>query len=210
MTVQKSRSTSKKILSGVIAAVTILLLLSAISLTQFTLIDPWIPFAASAAIALLSGLAAWKMWIPLTLSERFVWNFLCHFLVVGSVLVGAFFILNFALADRETARKEPAVVERRYRETRYHSRRVSRRVYTRGEPYTVHCLDLRLVGSGRKLTLDNVDYSKYRRTRTGDTVQVRIAKGAFGAPVVVRAAADLEVPQYKRATPPNPFMKHYN
>lgn len=136
--------------------------------------------AVSAAIYPLAG----KLWQRILSVSGHVLPILCHLVVVTGIVMALFYLLNFIFAAKDTLHKEAAVVENKYTETRYQSKRISRNRYVRGDPYPVYYIDVSLPGGWRKPM--QIDLKKYNKIRQGDTLQIPVACGLFGVSVMKR------------------------
>ena len=156
--------------------------MSAAVLRNYTMVSFPVVMSASFMAGAMIGVAAAPVIARLTRKPWIALNAAIGTAVATGVVAGAFFILNFALADTSTAHREQAVIERKYRETRYRQKRVSRNRYVRGEPYYEYYFDVRYANGATKAMLVRAD--RYRRLDAGDTINVDISRGLFGFPVV--------------------------
>lgn len=92
-------------------------------------------------------------------------------------------------SDSETVRVE---ITRIYSETHYRMKRVARNRYTRGEPYRMYYMDVRLPdGRERKRSISLQRYNRYarsshmRQTRP-DSVNLTLTSGALGMTILER------------------------
>jgi len=115
---------------------------------------------------------------------------------LSGLLIG----LNFMLTDFSSLPEVKAEVVDKYSETHYRSRRVGRNRYTRGEPYKVYYLDLRLPDG--RLKEMSATLGQYNRRHKGDTVALPVERGLFGVPVIKRRGRKTEVPR------PNRYREH--
>lgn len=173
----------KYIARCLLSAFVVILYVGAIALTSNTLIDWWIPFATSGALAVLTGIYCWKMWRWFTTSGKFLWNYITHVLAFTGIIAAIFYIGNYAFADHSTAHSEKAGVEKVYYKVQYHTKRIRKNRYGRGEPYNVYYMKIRLENGMVKDI--KIPHKKYMKTRKGDTVTIPIAKGCFGVPVIL-------------------------
>lgn len=153
-----------------------------IGLSSLTMTSPWFPIGASAAFAAITGTVLADKWEWLTKTNRFILNYLCHLAAVTILMAAAFYIINYAFADKESIHTVKATVERRYSETRHKTRRLRRNVYVNGEPYKVYYMELRFENGMKKSR--SISLAKFNRIRKGDTINVKIAQGAFHIPVI--------------------------
>lgn len=103
-------------------------------------------------------------------------------------------ILGVNFFDRDTTDSVTvrAEVVRVYSETRHRTKRVARNRYTRGEPYKVYYMDVRLPdGQERKRSISLERYNRFarsnhRRRQRPDSVDLHLTKGALGLTVIER------------------------
>lgn len=142
------------------------------------LLSSWIPPVVAALLIamiislLLRGAMAWltgsgKRWI----------NQLCATVAIAPIVLLAMLIVNDSCPAGEPEQMT-ATVDRVYKETRYKTRRVSRRVYTRGAPYKVNRIDVTLANGNTR----SFDISKklYAVVYKGDTVDIPVNTGLLG------------------------------
>lgn len=101
-----------------------------------------------------------------------------------SLFAASFYVLNYACSDKQTRVSEQVAVVEKYSKTRYHSKRVSRNRYTRGEAYNVYFFKIEFA-NGTVKEYETV-VNKYRNTDVGDSIQVSVEKGLFGPEVIKR------------------------
>ncbi|MCM1370215.1 MAG: hypothetical protein NC204_07590, partial [Candidatus Amulumruptor caecigallinarius] len=102
--------------------------------------------------------------------------------VVCGLVIYPVLLLSLLLIDRINAREAEgnmeAVVSRVYKQTRYKTRRVSRRVYARGAPYKVNCIDVVLAnGDSRSFDVKRLIYDSVNK---GDTIDIPVSTGMVG------------------------------
>lgn len=142
-----------------------------------TLLTPWwIPVACVLPVSLLlyyplRGLNEW-----ITDSSKKWLNILNHLFLTWPTLLIAVLVTNMLTAEGES-KEVAARVDRVYKETRYRTRRVGRRTYTRGAPYQVTRMDVTLT-DGREYGFD-IPKKLYSRITVGDTVVIPTSTGAF-------------------------------
>lgn len=140
----------------------------------------WIPALVTAIPAIALALPARGLWRWFTGRDNVALNLICHILFTYPLLLCVALTVNYATSGKGNVR-ENAIVERVYRETRYKTRRVSRKVYTRGAPYYVYCIEIRLPDS-RKRDIE-VQKNIYNRVSRGDTVGIDVSRGVLGMSV---------------------------
>lgn len=184
-----------KISLGRILIVTALIIVGIFSLGAVgalgaeTLIKGWIPFVIAMGLALVSGVTLHRLWPRLTGIGNSIVNYLIHMVFATIFFWGAFYAVN-AVFTRGEAYTEKVIVDHRYTETRYRSRRVGRRSYARGAPYKTYHIETRFP-DGRIRNLE-ITGGRYRDLRSGDTITLTIRRGFFGVPV---ADLNFEVPE---------------
>lgn len=166
------------------------LLLVSISVNLYgkTIVEPWLPYG----IALLLGVASIAVsgvWRCLTDTSRWWINALYGFAVVGALSAFAIIGGNYYMADESTAHTEEVKVVDKYREKHYKSRRVSRRVYTRGAPYWTYHVTVEFA-DGRRKPIE-VTKKRYAKIKSGSIRELTLQKGLFGMPVVKGGAGRL-------------------
>lgn len=151
-------------------------------LSRVTLVSPVAPLLASMVGAAALFPLFRRLWGRIA-GRAAAWiGLVCHIVAVTGLLAATFYLLNYCLAPQESRHSEAAVVERRYTETHYRSKRVGRNRYVRGEPYDTYHIEVRLP-SGWTRPLE-VNLRSYRGYREGDTVQIPVARGMLGFPVI--------------------------
>lgn len=133
-------------------------------------------------IAVGSGKFMWKAWKGITDSDNVWLNFGLHTVTVASLVIGAFFIGNYFLGDRNAVTYQDVAITKIYREQHYKTRRISRKVYGRGAPYWVYMADIELRGGDIK-TL-RLTKKRYDILSKGDTLGLAVRNGYFGSTVI--------------------------
>ena len=151
-----------------------------------TIVNPWLFFGIIAVPALGSGLVLAPRWRRLTGIGNYALNFVVNGLVIGIVLSALFLGINYFTADFDGGEPLRGIVGHKYEKTRYRTKRVSRRTYTRGEPYKVFFLQIDLTETGPRDF--EVRRELYNSVRNGDTVTYREARGALGMEVIRRSS----------------------
>ena len=195
----KKSSVWRYILIGLTILITIFGYGTIFALSSETLISPWLPVSASIIIAILSSIKIGGYWEYISTNSNIWLNRTIHVITTTAIVGGAFYSCNYLFDNDSTRHKEQVVVENRYHKVRYRSKRITRRTYTRGEPYKVYYIDVQF-SDGRKKSL-SVPFKRYKRIHTGDTISLNIATGLFGIPVIKRDTTPLDVPKtYYRDT----------
>ena len=187
-----------KITLGLLITLGILSIGAVIALQSLTLVSLWIPMSASFILALACAIGMTRFWKWIISSQKEWINLTCAVIIVTSIISGALYTLNFALADETTSMETPVLVERKFYKVRHHSKRVSRRVYTQGEAYKVYYLEIKFEnGDTKEIT---VTHKEYRLVKENTTLNLSVARGLLGMPVIKRKGSIVDVPQYKRPT----------
>lgn len=147
-------------------------------------------------VAIITAIASFltrNLWHKLT-GINMAWiNTGISAITIYPILLCATLAINYFCADESTLHYESAVVERLYTKTRHHTKRISRRTMGVGEPYKVYFAEVSIQGIRNKELSFN--HKQWRRLHKGDTLRLRVAKGAFGIPVVKRSGSTVEVPR---------------
>lgn len=174
----------KKIGTALIVTLAVSGIGTCLALRTLTLVEAWIVAAAAVCAA-----------FPLTVRlarNRYFFNFSNKTLrlavwqiIVPSILAGTFYAVNYIGADEDRTTLTEATVERKYYKERQRTRRVGRgRYVATGEKYKVHYADIR-IADGHLVTV-SLTQRQANGIRKGQPLQVSIAQGIFGVPVVLR------------------------
>ena len=177
-----TRKVIRTLLLGLIVTLTLICYGASAAMYGNTLIKWWIPVLICLVIAAVSGLTMHRLWRRLTYTHTFVVNYLSHIAVSTGLLLFFFYFINLMVEGRQEPIHEKAVICKLYRETHYHSKRVGRRVYTRGAPYYVYRTDI-LLDDNRKKSL-TITKKRYDTLHKGDTLGVLVRDGFFGVSVL--------------------------
>lgn len=172
----KTKEAWRIVLAGFAAAIAIISALFDIVLLKSLLTSWLIPTFCLLPVAIALTLPLRGAAKRLTDSDKTWLNTLCTILFLYPVLLLAVLLTNRVFADGKT-RDVPAVVTRVYKETRYKTRRVSRRVYARGAPYKVNRVDV-ILPDGDSRSFD-VSKKVYNAVNKGDTVDIPATTGLF-------------------------------
>lgn len=167
-----------------IVAIGVISYIAAYALGNLTMISFPIAVGVSLIAAALAGitlLPVWQRWSGLSNPAL---NVLLATVILGGVISAGFYVSNFAFAKEETSHTEKAVITKKYRETRYRSKRVGRNRYVRGEQYYEYYFDVEYSNGRIKPMIVNA--KRYSKARTGDTITVNIQQGLYGFAVVKR------------------------
>lgn len=196
---KKSVSAARYFFIGLLIVALLIFIGGSMAIYSNTIVNPWIPIAGAAIIALVSVPPCARWWKFVTQCRQPWVNGLCHVIFTGSLLLFVFYFSNFYFAKHDTIHTERAVIERLYSETHYKTKRISRRTYGRGEPYQQYYMEVRFEdGRSKNLSLKLDDY---RRLMRMDTVQLKMERGLWGIPVIRREGCNIEVPKssYRQA-----------
>lgn len=120
----------------------------------------------------------YKKWKWVTGSDNKLLNLVCHFLLGGCIVFGAFLLGNIPIGSDVPTFEEKTVVQKKATTKSRNTRRVGRRSYVTTGYRTNYHLWVALHDSvSRKQT---VKREAYNRVRTGDTVTAVLCKGRFG------------------------------
>ena len=157
-----------------------------------TLVKPvWI-ISVSLVLAAASAIILWQKWEMLTHTANVVVNILCHVVAATGLFMAIILGVNYFgrySSDTITVRAEVVKV---YSETRYHSKRVARNRYIRGNPYQVYFMDVRLPdGRVRQRSISLKRYNRYARKshkqrERADSVDLMLTPGALGMTIIER------------------------
>lgn len=140
----------------------------------------WIPVSICIIFCVALGLPLRRLWRGLTKSDNLALQMCVNLVFLLPLALCTVLTINYATSGRQE-RDENAIVRRVYWETHYKTKRVSRRVYTRGAPYKVYYISIELA-DGHKRDVQ-VLKKTYDRLVKGDTIGVHLSKGALGMKV---------------------------
>lgn len=176
------------------------------TLLKFVFVKWWLPASIAFGISAASGLTLYRMWKWLTGRSGFVLNYLCHLSFFTGFLMALMLVINYCVPADKPFRHEKAEVTKVYREKHYRTRRVVRRVYSRGAPYYVYRADLRL-DNGNTSTI-NLDIKHYNSLNKGDSVGIVVGSGIFGWEEL--RADSIQYPAYKNKKHPRRRRPRYS
>lgn len=187
------------------------------TILESTIINPWVLFGVIVAVGAVTGTVLHRPWGRLTGTGKFYVNYPLHVFVFTIVMGALLLMVNFFATDFDRLPSQRVIIENRLAKTRYHTKRVTRRTYTRGAPYKVYYLEVSLPGGEHREVY--VKKSLYDKARKGDTATVKIGRGALSFEVFDPASLTLLHPRVnkksasrckffgtsgKRHTPPEP------
>lgn len=145
-----------------------------------TLISKPLFYSAAVLVGVASIPLSGRYWHRVTGTANRWINSIVNILAVGIVAGFTFVAVNYFCAGEP--REIDGVIARRYQETRYQSRRVSRRTYVRGHPYQVYFLEVDIPDWGNRSF--EVARSKYNHYRKGDSISLTESRGGLGLRVI--------------------------
>ena len=174
----------------IVCTVTVFNIAGSIYLYHFLLTPWWIPALIFLPAAVATALPARGLWRWMTGSRNVAVNLVCHIVFAFPLLLCSALTINYATSGKHST-KEAVVVTRVYKETRYKTRRVSRKTYVRGAPYPVYFIEIRF-RDGRSRDIE-VLKKTYDRISKGDSVVVDVSKGKLG--MTVCDGRNLQLPE---------------
>ena len=179
---RKPRRRGVKITLMVLASTLAIFCLAGISaMSELTFMPAWIPWTIAIATALGTSMWGHLVWRWITGCGRMWLNYILHTAMASLMICCAIYLGNqLGASDRgDTA---VATVTKVYSETRYHSKRIARNRYVRGEPYKVYFASLRFEnGLERDIPISD---SRYRRLRPDMILGVGVSRGGLGYDVI--------------------------
>ncbi|MDE6083810.1 MAG: hypothetical protein K2G11_04925 [Muribaculaceae bacterium] len=200
----KKNNVGRSILAGVLLLALMVATGGIMGMYQLTLIHIAIPIvifiaAGGLSIALLGSPSTFRssdtdkslfcrFWRWIFDSDSYALSAVAQFISTGVIVTLLFFLINFFARDKESLHSEKVRIERVYREKHYHTKRVGRRSYARGEPYYEHYIEVELPNNRRKPIHVSADDS--RRLHKGDSVNVTLEKGGLGFTIFRKNSTD--------------------
>lgn len=206
MTQSKTKRAVRIVAGTFLAVMAVSCYIGTATLLKFVFVKWWLPASIAFGISAASGLTLYRMWKWLTGRSGFVLNYLCHLSFFTGFLMALMLVINYCVPADKPFRHEKAVVTKVYREKHYRTRRVSRRVYSRGAPYYVYRADLRL-DNGNTSTI-NLDMKHYNSLNKGDSVGIVVGSGIFGWEEL--RADSIQYPAYKKKKHPRRPRHRYS
>lgn len=181
---RRRKSTGRYVAAIILLLLTIGFYGAAVGLQSLTIGSPLWPVTVCIVLSLLTG---WFIWRPFSrlsgVTSRIV-NALLAAVAACGLYLFAFYGINMLTARNTAPHSVEVRIEKLYTETRYHSKRVRRNRYTRGEPYQVYFMQVGLPdGRSKKLSLTVDEYRRYQRR---DTLNISVSRGLFGMDVIDR------------------------
>lgn len=164
----------------------------AITLLNMTLVNPvWI-VGVSALLAGLTGLILVRKWSVLTGTRNVAVNAICQLISFTGLFMALILGVNYFCRDKSDSETVRVEITRIYSETHHRMKRVARNRYTRGEPYRMYYMDVRLPdGRKRKRSISLQRYNRYARSShmrqaRPDSVNLTLTSGALGMTILER------------------------
>ena len=178
--------------------VTLIILLMILSCTDLfllgvTIVSKPLAIIIALAFAIISGIPALPLWSRITGSDKRWLCYLTHVVVTAPLAMCIFLSINLFATPDSRFTDTKTVVTRIYSETRHTTRRVSRRTYVQGDPYKVYFAEVCLP-SGRLKSI-SINNRQFRRLHKGDTITLKIGRGALGLPVIRRRGVTVNIPE---------------
>lgn len=179
--VRRTRGSGRIVLIVLCGAVVLFCLGGISAMGDLTFMPRWIPWTIAVGTALGTGMWGRHLWQRIT-GCRLQWvNYAVHVVMV-SLLICCGLYLGNQLGASDRGDTVEAEVLKVYRETRYHTKRVSRKVYTRGDAYYVYYARVRFDnGLERNMPVSRAQYSKLR---PGSVFAVEVHRGGLGYGVI--------------------------
>lgn len=178
---EKSKDALRRVLGGVGIAIVLFVIVGDFVLLSSTLVRWPVAVGLAGGVGLFAAFAGRALWQKADLLPWQWANILLGAVSTGAILLGVVLGINYFCADASTFTPTGAVITARQVETRHRTRRVSRRVVSRGPAYKVSTITVDL--DGVEITTD-VKKSLYDKCQRGDTALVPVGRGALGLGVV--------------------------
>lgn len=154
------------------------------ALRKSTMVNPLVVIIVSTVMSIPISMQCANKGIKIIGFRRLILRILTWIILMSSILIGSFYCINYIGADSKSGTYHPAVVERKYYETRNRTRRVRHgRYINTGETYRIYYADIRL--DNGHLTTIPLTGSDIARAYPGQPLTVMVCDGTFGVPVVI-------------------------
>lgn len=154
-----------------------------------TLSSKWWIFAlASIPIALVLYFPLWQFWRWLLGTSSQLLSITCQLILFAPVLFCLMLFINVSFARSGESTALRGVIVRGSRDESYHSRRISRMIYSRGAPYYEYTFDIKLDNQSIKSV--DVPYGLYRHSYVGDSIEIRVFPGGLGMDIIDPVTVD--------------------
>lgn len=175
----------------ILLAIAIIALGLAVTLQGKTLVEWWKPAAVCAVPAVAAGILSANVVGRLMRWNKRWLNASAMSILSFSLILGAFYTINFHMADDSSSTTCDVVVVNKFTQERYYTKRQGRR-NVRGEKYNVYSVVIKLPDESTKKL--SVAVGQYVRTRIGQKFKIEINNGFFGLPVI----KEIKFPNGKR------------
>lgn len=155
------------------------------ALHSLTLVSIWIVVSGALAIAVPIAIALSGKDLRCISCQSRLLRFALWLTATAPTLVGVYYAVNYAGADGSKATAAAATLERKYYTDRQRTHRVGCRYVASGETYRTYYADMRLEESGYIVKI-SLTARQAGAHRPGECLQVKVAPGMLGAPVVLR------------------------
>ncbi|MDE6247138.1 MAG: hypothetical protein K2M41_04770 [Muribaculaceae bacterium] len=169
-------------LLGVAAGIAAVTYICAFALRNYVLVDFVVVMGISGVIGLLSAVALSAVIRKWTGINNLSLCILIGGIFMTGIFASIFYTSNMLYADHDSEYTEKACVVRKYQETHYKSKRITRKTYARGEPYQEYYIELNYSnGMTRSLLIKR---SIYKYIHKGDSIDIKFQRGILGIPVI--------------------------
>lgn len=180
---------------GVLIGVILLLLGGIGAILEVTIVNTPMLCAGVTLFSLFISPVIGNRWQWLTQTRSKAINWSLNVVVCSIMGIAAVLMVNYFGKSEGSLHPTPAVIERCYKETKYQTRRVSRKVSVRGAPYKVYRLEIRIADHFKNI---KVDKKMYDEAAKGDTLYLDYGRGALGIDIIDKDGAWLNTPRVKR------------
>lgn len=167
---------------GVAAGIVAVTYICAFALRNYVLVDFVVVMGISGVIGLLSAVALSAVIRKWTGINNLTICILIGGIFMTGIFASIFYTSNMLYADRDTEYTEKACVVRKYQETHYKSKRITRKTYARGEPYQEYYIELAYSNGMTRSLL--IKPSIYKYVHKGDSIDIKFQRGILGIPVI--------------------------
>ncbi len=154
---------------------------SSFGLHSFTLIEWWKPASICAILALPISFLLARYMKRVTRPILAYLEYPVSFILSFSILLAAFYLLNFKISDPSTGYEYQTPVVRKYSQVRTRIYKTGRRGY-KEEKYTVYIIEIELKDG--KIKKMERPLSEYDKIKQGSSLNLLIEEGLFSIPVI--------------------------
>ncbi len=172
---------SNTIILSILMLLVIVAIGCAMGLQSFTLVEWWRPAAVCAFLAILPSIWIAKLIRPLASPFLKYLEYPASYILSFSILLAAFYSLNFWMSDSSSRHTYEAPVVRKYSQQRTRSHKTGRRGY-KEEKYTVYIVEIEMEDG--KIKKMEKPLSEYNRIKKGSNLSLFIEDGLFSIPVI--------------------------